>query len=276
MQNKRFFKKLEEGRKLMIAGVRSIFTLINSTPNPDHFAPIKAHTHIGQFIINYWTARLQRIISCPLTNKIMQDPVISTEGITYERSAYEEYCRNNNTISEKFHSSQLNNLRPNLALKTLIDMLQNIPQPSTPSQVRAHWINNLDISLRCQISADNEIMDTAVVAADGFSYQHSNICAWFKTHPSIISPMTNTPLANSMLVPNLALRNIIGLLREIPHPNKENPQSEDIKPCIEKLMNRYSRFSIAATKLSSSSLPLFPPPPASSTTSTSTISPSPN
>ena len=45
-------------------------------------------------------------------------------------------------------------------------------------------------------------------AADGYSYERAAIAAWLLKRSS--SPMTNEPLAALVLVPNHALRSLIG------------------------------------------------------------------
>ena len=34
---------------------------------------------------------------CPITKKVMQDPVMATDGYSYEKSAIEEWQKNHNT-----------------------------------------------------------------------------------------------------------------------------------------------------------------------------------
>jgi ubiquitin len=65
-----------------------------------------------------------RGIICPLSNRIMTDPVIAADGYTYERSAIQERFDNGNYTSPITHA-QLpnNNLIPNLALRQIIEHL---------------------------------------------------------------------------------------------------------------------------------------------------------
>merc|ERR1712166_445086 len=48
------------------------------------------------------------------------------------------------------------------------------------------------------------LMEDPVVTSDGYTYERSAISAWLKK--SNRSPMTNMPLTNKALVPNMALR----------------------------------------------------------------------
>ena len=55
-------------------------------------------------------------------------------------------------------------------------------------------------------------MSNPVVTSDGFSYEKKAIKLWLKEHST--SPMTNLPLANKRLVPNINLRIQIQSFRE--------------------------------------------------------------
>jgi hypothetical protein len=57
----------------------------------------------------------------------------------------------------------------------------------------------------CPITCD--VMDRPVVAADGHSYELEAITRWLESHTT--SPLTNAQLHNTVLVPNVALRNAI-------------------------------------------------------------------
>ena len=59
---------------------------------------------------------------CPITREIMIDPVSDNEGISYEREEIEEWLRRGNTTSPSTRQPlQLSDLRPNIALRKLIE-----------------------------------------------------------------------------------------------------------------------------------------------------------
>ena len=60
-------------------------------------------------------------------------------------------------------------------------------------------------SFLCPITCD--VMDRPVVAADGHSYELEAITQWLQSHTT--SPLTNAPLHNTGLIPNVALRSAI-------------------------------------------------------------------
>lgn len=58
---------------------------------------------------------------CPITQELMEDPVIDPDGNSYERSAIENWLRTNTTSPITRQPLQIADLRPNRALKTAID-----------------------------------------------------------------------------------------------------------------------------------------------------------
>merc|ERR1712000_207650 len=58
---------------------------------------------------------------CPLTLVILENPYVDNEGITYEYEAIKSWLKNNNTSPISRGPLALGDLRPNLALKNLIE-----------------------------------------------------------------------------------------------------------------------------------------------------------
>ena len=66
---------------------------------------------------------------CPITGVIMKDPVSDNQGISYEREAIETWLKRGNTTSPSTQQHlQLSDLRPNIALRKLIEDWQNQKQ----------------------------------------------------------------------------------------------------------------------------------------------------
>ena len=63
---------------------------------------------------------LTKHLMCPITRTLMIDPVIASDGFTYERESIENWLRSNRT-SPNTREFMRNNLIPNLALKNLIE-----------------------------------------------------------------------------------------------------------------------------------------------------------
>jgi hypothetical protein len=63
---------------------------------------------------------------CPITGDIMKDPVSDNQGISYERKEIEEWLKRGNTTSPVSRQPlQLSDLRPNIALRKLIEDWQS-------------------------------------------------------------------------------------------------------------------------------------------------------
>lgn len=60
-------------------------------------------------------------LQCPMTLEIMDDPVIAEDGYTYERSAITRWINENGTSPMTRMRMQASELRPNRAIKALID-----------------------------------------------------------------------------------------------------------------------------------------------------------
>ena len=64
------------------------------------------------------------LITCPITQKTFNDPVLASDGITYERHAIEEHFKNNNTsyLTGETLSSKI--LIPNSVIRTQINQIK--------------------------------------------------------------------------------------------------------------------------------------------------------
>ena len=77
--------------------------------------------------VNTFTENLQKMIksfTCPLTLSIMRDPVIGSDGHSYERSAIERALTINSISPMTRQPMLISELQPNRALKDLIDQYQ--------------------------------------------------------------------------------------------------------------------------------------------------------
>lgn len=70
---------------------------------------------------------------CPITNEMMSDPVIDSEGNTFERGAIEEWLRSDGTSPLTRSPMNIRDLRPNRALKDAIDREYESQTGSRPS-----------------------------------------------------------------------------------------------------------------------------------------------
>ena len=76
---------------------------------------------------------------CPITTSIMLDPVLASDGHTYERSAITEWLRVHATSPMTREPMNVQGLRPNHSLKSMIQRFNAIPAvtvaPVQPNQV---------------------------------------------------------------------------------------------------------------------------------------------
>lgn len=95
---------------------------------------------------------------CPITYRVMQDPVICETGITYERSALLKWLQHNHVCPVTL--KPLNIWPPflvsNLAIKSLIDRLGELPWPdATPNECSGTTTEDNDLD--SPISAEDAL-----------------------------------------------------------------------------------------------------------------------
>ena len=65
---------------------------------------------------------------CPITQSVMADPVLGSDGRTYERSAITEWLRTHNTSPITREVMTATSLKPNYALRSLIERSNAVPR----------------------------------------------------------------------------------------------------------------------------------------------------
>ena len=71
---------------------------------------------------------------CPITQEVMRDPVIGSDGITYERTAIETWFATGNTTSPMTRAPMSRILTPNIALRGLIQAVAPIATPAATTE----------------------------------------------------------------------------------------------------------------------------------------------
>jgi U-box domain len=74
---------------------------------------------------------------CPITQSVMVDPVIGSDGITYEKSAITEWLRSHTTSPVTRQPMVLTSLLPNYSVKSMIERYNRVPPASTIRAVQA-------------------------------------------------------------------------------------------------------------------------------------------
>ena len=63
---------------------------------------------------------------CPITTELMEDPVVTADGHTYERRAIEMWLENNNTSPKTNRRLVDKTLRPNISLRNAIESFKQL------------------------------------------------------------------------------------------------------------------------------------------------------
>lgn len=93
---------------------------VNSTT--PRVAPLNLNS-ISETTISSLPDHVQTIITCPLTQQIMSDPVIDSQGNTYERSAIEQWIATRSPATDPLNRQPITNLLiPNMAIRSLIQL----------------------------------------------------------------------------------------------------------------------------------------------------------
>jgi len=91
----------------------------SSTPS---VAPLNLSS-ISETTISSLPDHVETIITCPLTQQIMSDPVINSQGNTYERSAIEQWIATRSPATDPINRQPITNvLIPNMAIRSLIQL----------------------------------------------------------------------------------------------------------------------------------------------------------
>lgn len=74
---------------------------------------------------------------CPITMVLMKDPVLATDGFTYEKEAIEQWLRSNTKSPMTREPMRLDGLRPNRALRDAIQRWEIDKQSSSSKKTRS-------------------------------------------------------------------------------------------------------------------------------------------
>ncbi len=74
---------------------------------------------------------------CPITMVLMKDPVLATDGFTYEKEAIEQWLRSNTKSPMTREPMRLDGLRPNRALRDAIQRWELDKQSSSSKKTRS-------------------------------------------------------------------------------------------------------------------------------------------
>jgi hypothetical protein len=84
---------------------------------------------------------------CPITHELMVDPVIDSEGNSYEKHAIEDWIRQSGKSPITRTVLSINDLRPNRALKTAINEYRDLVQSDVQSNPKPMNVQSSDLTV---------------------------------------------------------------------------------------------------------------------------------
>ena len=153
--------------------------------------------------------------TCPITKKIMVDPVVSPQGINFERSAILKWIQDGNKFCPVTSAPlRLESLRTSTALQWKIKYFQMKHETSleekSDKQEQENNANVIPKNMMCPLT--KKVMVDPVMTKYGHNYERAAIIKWIGMRGEVC-PMTGKPLsfsagivANSKLSRNIANR----------------------------------------------------------------------
>jgi len=167
---------------------------------------------------------------CPITKKIMEDPVVIPDGNSYERSAIMEQRRNNIDFSSKLYI--------NRALLTVIS--ETVDLSSDSSKTGVNRLNKtIEVSMKQQLTSKKEflplpnvyhcpitlgLIHNPVIDPEGNTFEKVAIEAWIQKNGS--SPITRTSFSKEDLYCNHAITALLG--------EEKGKSAESMHPSVQK------------------------------------------
>ena len=127
---------------------------------------------------------------CPITQVVMIDPVLGSDGRSYERSAITEWLRTHNTSPLTREVMTAETLKPNYALRSLIQRHNALPQVTKPQ------VTKVQVQPPSQVDMDHyyamEVFQQETVG-------YTSIPVANVPH-TVLSPAAQTPAQKRMMV----------------------------------------------------------------------------
>jgi len=152
--------------------------------------------------------------TCPITKKIMVDPVVSPQGVNFERSAILKWTQDGNKFCPVTSAPlRLESLRTSTALQWKIKYFQMKHGTSSEDKSDKQEQENANVipqNMMCPLT--KKVMVDPVMTKYGHNYERAAIIKWIGMRGEVC-PMTGKPLsfsagivANSKLSRNIANR----------------------------------------------------------------------
>jgi len=150
------------------------------------------------------SAAAEDLFNDPMTYEKMNDPVVASDGFTYDRSTIEGWFRENDNSPTTGSELLTKELIPNNSLKRVLHLMGE-----------DYYAASQELFFDKRFT--NKIMVDPVVASDGFTYERDNLLKWFRGGTfnlktgelRVLSPTTGEVLQNRNIIPNLSLKRTI-------------------------------------------------------------------
>jgi len=174
-----------------------------------------------------------RNFKCPITGKVIKNPVVGPNGVTYEQNAIEALLDSKKAIPQySGRNPTKDDLIPNYAFKSLLDV------PEVAQQFKENkpeiLIKESDMP-ECPILMD-AAFEKPVLADDGYTYDEKALKKYMSSSGSN-SPMTRAPIVQ----PLRANKFVEALTEEYKKQNKVELEKENQES--EKLVAEQSKFA---------------------------------
>jgi hypothetical protein len=116
---------------------------------------------------------IPQVYFCPITHEVMTDPVIGSDGITYERSAITYWLSKESVSPMTKQPMSLSDLKPNLAIKELIASMNGIPQLAQVIKPTVSKSERNPVNIVCVVDTSGSMGELCKCAATDNSCENS-------------------------------------------------------------------------------------------------------
>lgn len=147
----------------------------------------------------YDRSNLPREWFCPLTKRLMKDPVMDEEGNTYEREAIERWLRvqSSSPITNGYLSADM--LRPDRALKREIYKATGIPRSKSQSRTKSRSTSPTNELVSGRVLIDSYLREISSKSKLSVSLDGMGICAFSYRRITFVIEVPITPHAGFMV-----------------------------------------------------------------------------
>jgi len=144
-------------------------------------------------------SNLPRHFFCPLTKRLMKDPVVDMEGNTYDREAIERWLRVQNSSPVTNGSLSLDMLRPNRELKRAIYRATGKPRSKSQNRTKSRSTSPTEELNSNRVLVDSYLRNISSKSKLSVSLDGTGICAFSYRRTTFVIEVPITPHAGFMV-----------------------------------------------------------------------------